>query len=96
MRWRHAAKDAIHQLTYGKLVVIELGKFDKYGRPLVRMYQTSRVEERGTALCINDWMIANGHGVPYDGGTKKAFDPDDHHADSLAHPTISVKGQDGK
>lgn len=48
------------------LVTVRCGAFDKYGRVLVTAY-TAAGED------INAWMVANGHGRPYDGGTKTAF-----------------------
>lgn len=44
------------------IVDITMGKFDKYGRILATMSN-----KMGN---INELMIQNGHGVPYDGGTK--------------------------
>ena len=38
-------------------------KFDKYGRILVNVYKNK--------IDINQWMINNGYGYPYFGGTKK-------------------------
>jgi endonuclease YncB( thermonuclease family) len=48
--------------THG-LINITCGKFDKYGRILIKASTL-------TGENINDWMIANGHGRPYDGGKK--------------------------
>lgn len=47
-----------------KLIRLELGKFDKYGRILVTMYDG--IHEKS----INDIMIETGYGTPYFGGTK--------------------------
>jgi endonuclease YncB( thermonuclease family) len=44
------------------IVDIKMGKFDKYGRILATMSN-----KMGN---INELIIQNGHGVPYDGGTK--------------------------
>jgi len=79
----HAAKDALTTLVNANgdgLVWIECGPFDKYGRPLVTMYTRAgpSLAENGTN--INAWMMANGHGVPYDGGTKKTFAETHHNA----------------
>ena len=56
-----AARDALAARTQG-LVEIVCGEFDKYGRLLVMMSKDGE--------SVNDWMVANGHGVPYDGGKK--------------------------
>ena len=44
------------------IVDITMGKLDKYGRIL-----TTMTNKKGK---INELMIQNGHGFPYDGGTK--------------------------
>ena len=59
----HKAKDALIGLIGNKIVQMHCDKFDKYGRILATIY----VEE----LNVNQWMIDNGHGYPYFGGTKK-------------------------
>lgn len=46
-----------------KLVDVKLDKFDKYGRPLVQVYCNG--------INVNEWMIVNGYGYPYNGGTKR-------------------------
>lgn len=56
----------IELLTQNPTVEIHCGKFDKYGRVLVTMYN----KENGKKS-LNDIMIEEGHGYPYYGGTKK-------------------------
>ncbi|MFA6165797.1 MAG: hypothetical protein WC700_04215 [Gemmatimonadaceae bacterium] len=73
---RDALRDRIARSDPDSLVfieVVETKKLDPYGRPLVTMYTRAgdRLDKNGENL--NVWMLANGHGVPYDGGTKKAF-----------------------
>ncbi len=69
------AKAAISERVLGKIVTMKCGGFDKYGRLLATLY-TGGVPEGGHAALtmdeqsVNDWMIASGYGVPYDGGTK--------------------------
>lgn len=46
-----------------KVITLECGEFDKYGRVLVKV-----INNDGT--CVNDWMIAGGYGVKYDGGKR--------------------------
>lgn len=46
-----------------KLIKIKTYKWDKYGRILAEFYNNS--------VNINDLMIKNGYGYPYDGGTKR-------------------------
>ena len=49
------------------LISVEFGKFDKYGRVLATIFNKHSGEN------INQKMIQNGYGIPYDGGTKKEF-----------------------
>ena len=49
----------------GNLVTLKCGKFDKYGRILVEIYVNN--------ICINEKMIEEGHGRPYDGGLKNEW-----------------------
>ncbi len=58
------AKAALAEKILGKVVLLNIGKFDKYGRPLVVVYND--IEN------INKSMVAAGHGQPYTGqGEKK-------------------------
>ena len=53
------------------LVEVECFDFDKYGRILVNV--VNGVEKES----LNEIMIKEGHGLAYDGGTKKKFDFDE-------------------
>ena len=59
------AREAFKHITNWdtSLVTLKMMKFDKYGRILVNVYKNN--------IDINQWMIDNGHGYPYYGGTKK-------------------------
>tara|TARA_Y100000389_G_scaffold27418_1_gene23521 strand:- start:2938 stop:3390 length:453 start_codon:yes stop_codon:yes gene_type:complete len=57
------ARDALKSLIFNKVVEIEFGEFDKYGRPLGTICANK--------ININEWMIKNNHGYPYNGGTKR-------------------------
>lgn len=61
-----AAREALAAKVGEGLVVAECGAFDKYGRILLTIFLDSGEN-------VNKWMVAQGHGVPYDGGTKKIF-----------------------
>lgn len=50
-------------LSSHKLIKIKTYEWDKYGRLLADFYNGS--------VSINKLMIENGHGYPYDGGTKR-------------------------
>jgi endonuclease YncB( thermonuclease family) len=61
------AKDRLIELLNKhetKLIKIECGEFDKYGRLLITVY--NMVDKKS----INQIMIDEGHGKVYDGGTK--------------------------
>ena len=45
-----------------KVVDVQCGEFDKYGRLLVEIVDTEN---------ISDWLIKNKYAFEYDGGTKK-------------------------
>lgn len=67
-----AAKEALAGQTANQVLVAELGEFDKYGRPLAKLYLTEEPAKRSAANCVNVWMVENGYGRPYFGGTKPA------------------------
>jgi len=63
----HKAKTRLIELLEKhptKLIKIECGDFDKYGRLLITFY--NMIDPKS----INQIMIDEGHGKPYDGGTK--------------------------
>lgn len=57
------AKKALEDLVLGKKVILQCYKEDKYGRLLADVYTMDGIH-------VNQWMIDNKFGVPYDGGTK--------------------------
>jgi endonuclease YncB( thermonuclease family) len=58
------ARDALKGLILGRVVTLNIGKFDKYGRPLVSVLVDGQD--------VNAWMISGGYGAPYTGkGEKK-------------------------
>jgi len=56
------ARDALHKLIYGKIVVLKKLGTEKYGRILADVYLDN--------LHVNKWMLDNNYAVPYDGGKK--------------------------
>lgn len=60
------AKSELERLVLNKIVSLECGKWDKYGRLLGKIF----VKENNKIIHVNDYMIKNGFGYPYDGGTK--------------------------
>lgn len=65
-RAAQAAKQALSDLILGKKVQLRNTSSEKYGRLLADVF----VEER----FVNQYMLDNKFAVPYDGGTKKAFE----------------------
>jgi endonuclease YncB( thermonuclease family) len=65
------AREALVEKCEGKYVWLECKGKDKYGRILAEIYlPTLFGKERKS---INQWMMENGHGIAYDGGTKKEW-----------------------
>lgn len=68
-----ASKEALINKIGYKIIKVKLEDFDKYGRLLGTVYLGN-----GYMCCesyenINEYMIHNSYGYPYDGGTKKKF-----------------------
>ena len=64
------AKIALQNKIINKIVNLECGDFDKYGRLLGTVYINGGLCE--SSININQWMIYNGFGYKYNGGTKNA------------------------
>lgn len=62
-----AARDALSALVLGKPVRLSALDTEKYGRLL------AHVHVDGVDGSLSDWMLAQGHAVPYDGGQKAEF-----------------------
>ena len=59
-------KEIIKEMLLNKVVRIEAGEFDKYGRVLCRIYAFSE----GKEFCVNDFLIENDMAKSYQGKTK--------------------------
>ena len=57
----------------GKIVKIEAGESEKYGRILSRIYTFSE----GKEICINDFMLVHEMAKSYSGKTKIEFTSED-------------------
>ena len=71
-------RNYLREKILNKMVVIECGEFDKYGRLLGKIFlqeeqknQSGGAEWGGENLSINDWLIQNKYAFPYDGGKKQ-------------------------
>lgn len=60
-----SAKEALLSKVQNKKVLLQCGKWDKYGRLLGTLF----VDNQN----INHWMISEGHGYPYFGGKKRTI-----------------------
>ena len=73
------AKDALAKLVENRVLTVKCHKFDKYGRILVTLYITQKAYGFipfccSTSIDVNQYMIDNEYGLPYDGGTKTIVD----------------------
>jgi endonuclease YncB( thermonuclease family) len=79
----YRAKDFLDKLTQNKIIWIEFDKNDKYGRPLATLYtEQSYFKLKCLSITwlsitkrvnINEFMVQQGHGYPYEGGRKTKF-----------------------
>jgi len=64
-----AARDYLANRLLGKKVLLYLGDFDKFGRPLCDVYliedESKMTADNMFSIHINAEMIAKGHGVPF-------------------------------
>ena len=60
------ARDYLREQILGKIVDIECGDFDKYGRLLIKLIYENQ--------CMNELMISQGHAKAYFGGTKESWE----------------------
>tara|TARA_B110000902_G_C14248045_1_gene565032 strand:- start:244 stop:654 length:411 start_codon:yes stop_codon:yes gene_type:complete len=57
------AREYLKRMIFNKIITLECGKFDKYGRLLGKIYYNN--------IYVNQKMIEMGLGIAYNGGTKK-------------------------
>lgn len=72
-KYAQISKHLLSELILGKLVKINCGNFDKYGRLLAEIFVLDI--ETNKEINVNEWMIKNGFCKKYDGGTKNDFIP---------------------
>ena len=60
------SRDALSQLVYHKIIVLQNVEYEKYGRLLADIYLLGQE----TNPTINQWTLDQKYAVPYDGGTK--------------------------
>jgi endonuclease YncB( thermonuclease family) len=59
------ARDALHELIYGKMIELKNVDTEKYGRVLADIW----LED----IHVNQWLLDNKYAVKYDGGKKQGF-----------------------
>ena len=64
----YKVRNNLREKILGKVVNLECGDFDKYGRLLVK------VKCQDDDCCVNDWLINNNFAFKYNGGTRKSWD----------------------
>ena len=62
-------RDELRKKILNKVVTIQCGEFDKYGRLLIDLKCKNDTET------ISDWLVNNNYAFAYDGGTKKKWGP---------------------
>jgi endonuclease YncB( thermonuclease family) len=62
------AKEYLRDLVLNKIIKVEFLEFDKYGRPLIKLFTVD--ENYEDINNISDLMISGGYAKPYDGRTK--------------------------
>jgi len=65
------SKKYLASRVLNKAVYAKFGEFDRYGRPLVTVYEIEG--HQATSRSINDEMLEKGHGMPYNGTGEKKF-----------------------
>ena len=61
----YKARDILREKLMNKVVTLNCGEFDKYGRLLVEITLDD--------CNINEWLIENGYAFKYSGGKKKSW-----------------------
>lgn len=61
----YEVRDKLRELIADKIVTIECGDFDKYGRLLIEVF----MDETN----VNEWLITNNYAKKYEGGTKEKW-----------------------
>lgn len=70
----YTVRNYLRERILNKMVVIECGEFDKYGRLLGKIFLKEENDEQsggGESVSINDWLVQNKYAFPYDGGKKQ-------------------------
>jgi endonuclease YncB( thermonuclease family) len=63
-------RDQLREKILNKVVTLECGDLDKYGRLLVNI----KCDIDGNNCSVNNWLIEKDYAFEYDGGTKKSWE----------------------
>ena len=63
----YEVRDYLRKKILNKVVTLECGEFDKYGRLL------AKIKCDGDKCTVNQWLIDNDYAFEYDGGTKRSW-----------------------
>ena len=64
----YKVRDFLKEKILNKVVTLQCGKLDKYGRLLVSIYYDNESNS------VNQWLINNNYAFEYNGGTKKSWE----------------------
>lgn len=63
------AKKKLSEMINQRIVELDCGGFDKYGRLLATVHLRENCCK--TSIDVNQWMVVNGYGYRYNGGRKR-------------------------
>lgn len=66
-KYGYEVRNYLRKKILNKVVTLECGEFDKYGRLLAKIKCT------GDKCSVNQWLIDNDYAFEYHGGTKKSW-----------------------
>lgn len=64
----YEVRDILREKILNKIVYLECGDFDKYGRLLTEVFLNDN------NISVNEWLIENKYAFAYDGGTKQCWE----------------------
>ena len=67
-KFGYEVRDYLREKILNKVVTLECGEFDKYGRLLIK------IKCYGEECSINQWLINNDYAFEYNGGTKQCWE----------------------
>ena len=65
--YAHFVQRKLSGRILNQIVTVKCGKFDKYGRLLIKIYHNNSLNS------VNKWLIQKNYALPYDGGKKNSW-----------------------